>query len=45
MTYTKPEVNLLGNANLLIEGDPKGGGSIDSPFPDGAVSSAYDLDE
>ncbi len=43
MTYTKPEVAVLGNADTVIEHVGKIGGNPDSPLPN--VTPAYDLDE
>ena len=46
MTYTKPEVNTLGNALRVIEFVQKpNGGSPDSQTPFTPIDPAYDLDE
>ena len=42
MTYTKPEVNALGNASALIERVPKKSTQFGD---DGMDAPAYDLDE
>lgn len=42
MTYTKPEIAVLGNASTVIQGNKKGSraeGAFHTPNP------AYDLDE
>ncbi len=43
MTYTKPEVEVLGRATVLIEASsPKGTSNVDGPS---LGNPAYDLDE
>ncbi len=43
MTYTKPEVNLLGDAAEVIQFVGKTGEALDSAIP--SANPAYDLDE
>ena len=47
MTYTKPEVAVLGQAAVVIESTifPKNGGVSDHMNNSLAVTPAYDLDE
>ncbi len=45
MTYTKPEILVLGGANRLIEQQGKGNNSKDNESPLTRTAPAYDLDE
>jgi hypothetical protein len=46
MTYNKPEVEVLGNANAMIEFSGKNNTATDSSQPQpNSTGPAYDLDE
>lgn len=46
MTYTKPEINLLGDAALVIQdGSKVVPGNNDPTLPGTTILAAYDLDE
>jgi hypothetical protein len=45
MTYTKPEIVILGSANQLVELAGKGSNSKDNESPFTQTAPAYDLDE
>jgi hypothetical protein len=46
MTYTKPEINLLGDATRVIQALGKGvPGMLEFATPDWTFDPAYDLDE
>ncbi len=44
MTYTKPEVAVLGDATRLIQASKEDTVLIDAPFPD-EVGMSYDTEE
>jgi hypothetical protein len=46
MTYSKPEVDVLGDAKVVIESmQPKPGSSTDNQGSNHTSTPAYDLDE